>query len=860
MKHLPSAMLRRLRRSPRGVLIARIVRGTLYVKLGLALVLGLVTGLLYLRLSSGPLSFEGLSERVAAAIASRIGPGWTVALTTSAIELEDGALALRTAGLDIRNPDGLSVVRSPHAIVSVDTVGLMTGSLQPRSIEFRDLQVRAALNRDGSLTFVAAEGSEPQPGPPPAAPPSGAPPAASAPGPDASAVSSALASLFDLVLEPRGVVGALDRARIGNARLTLVDSDGRDRASFEHVRAMFERNGSDGRRFELQVDGSDGGWRIEGDLRTGGSGAREGTIKATGIPVADILLLSGRSKFPATTDVKLAVEANAALRNGRLPRLDARLATSSGILQIDDKDMPPIDVESASAEAVWDEPRRTLGLANVTFKSGRTDVRLRGEVAPTPESGWRLTASGRNASIRGPQAEDPAFAIDNIEGALKTVEGGLELEKLALQGPTLNVALTGAFGTLSDPMALRVKGRATRTDVRTALRLWPNAVVPNLRNYLVENLRAGTVEAVDLAVAMSGRDLIDATGVGPIPDDAVKIEFAIKSGELRVTEGLPPLSDISATGAATGTTATVTVPTAQVQMPEGRTLSLSDGSFRLPKIWSREAQASVTFKLEGGADGLGALLQAPLLQGMASVDLDPAAIKGRTDLRVTLGLPLKNMPKIANLPIAISGGIGGLTIDRAFGKERLENANLSVGYDRGNLGIRGEGKLWGVPASIDVRQQRNAAGEAVVSFTLDEAARARKGIGFGSQLAGPVPIRVALPLGKGAKPGAKIEADLTKAVVDNLVPGWVKPAGKPGKLSFLAATAAAPNGSSELREFTLDSGTAQMRGTLTLSAEGQLDRADLSSFKLSPGDDLKVLVERTGTIYHASIRGPVADA
>jgi hypothetical protein len=179
MKHLPSAVLRRLRGSRHRPLLGRILRGTLYVKLGLALVLGLLTGLLYLRLSSGPLSFEGLSDRVAAAVASRIGPGWSVALNTSAIELDESGLALTASGLEIRNPDGLVVVRSPHAIVSLDTLSLMTGGLQPRAIEFRDLQVRAGINRDGSLSFVAAEGSEPQavspPSPPPVAATAGTP-------------------------------------------------------------------------------------------------------------------------------------------------------------------------------------------------------------------------------------------------------------------------------------------------------------------------------------------------------------------------------------------------------------------------------------------------------------------------------------------------------------------------------------------------------------------------------------------------------------------------------------------------------------------------------------------------------------
>jgi hypothetical protein len=225
------------------------------------------------------------------------------------------------------------------------------------------------------------------------------------------------------------------------------------------------------------------------------------------------------------------------------------------------------------------------------------------------------------------------------------------------------------------------------------------------------------------------------------------------------------------------------------------------------------------------------------------------------DLRVGLTLSLKNVPRMADLPLRISGRIGDLTVEKVFGKERLDGANLELRYANGGVAIKGEGKLWGVPASIDVRQPKAVPGEAVVSFTLDDAARARRGMTFGQQLTGPVPVKVALPLGANARPGAKVEVDLTRAVVDNLVPGWVKPTGKPGKLSFFV-----PDGSTELREFALDSGTVQMRGTVTLSPEGQLDKADLTSFKLSPGDDMRVQLERAAGVYKVTVRGPVADA
>src|SRR3954470_4885448 len=511
MKHLPSAMLRRLRRSPRGVLIARIVRGTLYVKLGLALVLGLVTGLLYLRLSSGPLSFEGLSERVAAAIASRIGPGWTVALTTSAIELEDGALALRTAGLDIRNPDGLSVVRSPHAIVSIDAKSLLTGTLQPRAIEFRDLQVRAALNRDGSLSFVAAEGSEPQAVTSPA--PGGAPDQGSGSPPDSSSVVAlALGSLFDLVLEPRGVVGALDRARVTNARLALVDASGRERAAFSQVTGSFERAASGGRRFDFSLEGPRGRWQLNGDLK-GGTRHRGGSIAGPDVPLADLMLLSGLSNAPATTDLKLSGHAAAFISEGRLASFETQLTTDAGMVQIDDKDMPPIDVAAASAHGLWDEARRTFALDAIAFKSAETDIRLQAEIGAAPNGGWQLSVTGRDAVVRGPEPGEPPFAIDTIEARARGGgDGALVLEQLKLVGPTLDVTLEGTYGGAADPKALTVKGQARKTAARTALRLWPNAVVPKIRAYLVANLRSGSADLIDLSVALSGADLVKAVG------------------------------------------------------------------------------------------------------------------------------------------------------------------------------------------------------------------------------------------------------------------------------------------------------------------------------------------------------------
>ncbi len=67
----------------------------------------------------------------------------------------------------------------------------------------------------------------------------------------------------------------------------------------------------------------------------------------------------------------------------------------------------------------------------------------------------------------------------------------------------------------------------------------------------------------------------------------------------------------------------------------------------------------------------------------------------------------------------------------------------------------------------------------------------------------------------------------TKAGIDQLVPGWVKPAGRTAKLSFTMVEGA----STELRDLQLDSGATQMRGSATMTADGALDKADLSTLQ-----------------------------
>ena len=61
-------------------------------------------------------------------------------------------------------------------------------------------------------------------------------------------------------------------------------------------------------------------------------------------------------------------------------------------------------------------------------------------------------------------------------------------------------------------------------------------------------------------------------------------------------------------------------------------------------------------------------------------------------------------------------------------------------------------------------------------------------IDFGASVTGAIPVKVAGRVGDNAKDDRmNVEADLTPVKIDNLLPGWVKPAGKAGARHLHAA-------------------------------------------------------------------------
>ena len=834
--------------------LARIVRRAFYVKLSLVFAVLLVAGVAYLRLVAGPVSLQDYSQRVGDELASRLGPGWSVALSDTALQLQGAKPAIRAFGLKIRNPAGVLVVDAPYAVVSVDPRALLSGSLMPSEVDLRGLQLRAMLAADGTLSFVApsAEAASASPGVGPAPPleqPADTAAAERKPSPLSQAVSSLLAPL----LRPTSLIGALERAAVSDAKLTLVGQDGRERVAFNRVEALFERGGETARRLNVQLTGPRGFWSVGGEVRDEPDGKRLADLQATDVPLEDVLLLTGLSALPGRTDLKLSGSISAALVEGRLTVLDGRFESSAGIVQR--AGQPPLRVDRAAGQASWDEARRRLELPILSAKSGDTQVQLAGELVAAGDGGWQLKLGGRDSVVAGVTDRDPAFRVANLAAEVNFDERGIVVDKLSLEGDQLDVKIRGSSTAGPDGTGVRATVDAKDTNIRRFLRLWPDTVNPDLRAYLVANLQSGTVERMRLKAELGAPDLKAMTTDAPLPDPALSLTFSLSDARLTVMSGLPPLSRLSVEGKASGTKTSLASRGGQIELPGGRRLDFSDGSYVQTDLGQPGSIARIGFRLGGGADAVAAFLRSPVLREATAFDIDPASLKGKVDFKVSLPLDPKRIPRAADLPIVVGGTVTELSADRIMGRERLDGGNLTILYDSGALSVKGDGRIGGAPATFDIRQPRGGPGEITANVTLDEGARARRGLPSAPRLTGPVAVKVSAPFGGGKGP-ARLEADLARASVNELLPGWNKPAGRPGRAAFLI-----PDGDgAELKDFVLESGPVQVRGHVTLDKDGAFDKADFTTLKLSPGDDMRAQIERVPGTYRVTLRGNVGDA
>jgi hypothetical protein len=321
---------------------------------------------------------------------------------------------------------------------------------------------------------------------------------------------------------------------------------------------------------------------------------------------------------------------------------------------------------------------------------------------------------------------------------------------------------------------------------------------------------------------------------------------------------MPPITEADVKTMIKGRRVLVSVGRGVVDLGGGRKLTVSNGLFEVPDTHPKAPPARAQFRIDGPVPAALELLASERLRGQAAVPMESANSRGNLSGQVTVSLPITKDPPPGATQYAISLDVAGFVADKMVMGQKIEAQALKVSADNRGYQIRGDVRINGTPAALDYRKTAdNPEAEVQVRATLDEAARARFGFSTGPALAGPVPVKISGRIADNKDVRLTVEADLTPAKIDNLLPGWVKPAGRSNRATFTVLTR---EKTTRFEDVAIDGSGVNVRGSIELDEKGDLATANFPVFALSDGDKTSVKAERgSDNALRVSMRGDVYD-
>lgn len=852
---------------------------------GLAMVAMLA--LLYLanELDKGPIRIAGLGEQISAALQRRVSSGQIVEIGPASIEKSEHGPALALAGLSLKAQSGEVILSAPKAVVSLDPLALLTGSVTPKRLDVVGLALRLSILPDGTLAVSAGDkpfvlgpvmtrlpSTTPENAPgsaiaAPAAPaPANASPAALEDHAARAAMRPLARALRNLVQASTGAaspLGVLKQVGVRQGKLVFEDQLKGATTTFDDLDITMTRTGEQARLL-VSARGPNGRWSMQVDVSGAGEGYGATTqtldVRIDNLSFDDIAMIAGARERPVDLDSPFSMQLRlGASHDGEFTLARGAFKLGRGMLAIRDPDQEPILIESVTGAFQWDDERRQIVVEPTRIVTAQAEALMGGTIAPPLQEGgpWAIRlASAAPLRVHSDRKGETTreFARLSFEGHYEPDTYRLTIGAFKLAGPQMDMNISGHAILREGQRQLQLSLQSARTSVRAVLRVWPTGIAAHLRLWLLDHLQAGTLESGRMEVQLDEPDLIRLSQRVPIAADRIRGEYELSNAFVDYLPGAPPMRDLRGRAKFDAHRTEFTATGGHLQTAGRQRVDLTGGTFTTQFRAQGVNEAKIHARLAGSVDILAKMLGEPGIRQYVAINLDPSTLKGKFDGELNVGFLFGERTSDPATRITAEVNASQLSIERLFGKERLEGGTLKVNVDGQDVSAKGAGRIFGAPANLSIEKKGRGDVLGTIVATLDDAARRKMGWS-GDQISGPVQLKVAGPLGGGA-PKGMVELDLTRATIANVPQPLAKPPGRSAKASFNLSNR--PEGTS-LQGFSYQSGAVLARGVIELDKSGGFSSASLSTLKLSPGDDMRADIKTQGTRLQIVARGASLD-
>jgi hypothetical protein len=527
--------------------------------------------------------------------------------------------------------------------------------------------------------------------------------------------------------------------------------------------------------------------------------------------------------------------------SGDLLSLAASLQIGQGVIQPSPETLP-VPIRSAHSYFTYFPADQALQFDELKIESGWVSGTMEGRAALSGIEDGKLTELVGQMQVSDLQLNPGSLYDAPLEFAglfadfrLQTEPFRLQVGEMLVRDGETRVLLDGSAAADADGWTYALNGKVDEISVARIKELWPAAAPPKPREWVQENLFAGTLK--DARVALRGQ------GSGK---PFVHLDTSFSGVHVRFQKHMPPLQEASGHFNLHGTRLVAIASAGHVTADEGGEVDVAGTSFIIPDtsikgggpgIARVEASGSVTAALS--------LLNRPPLNVMSKAGLPVELADGTVRVAGTLSVPLRKGVAPDEIRYHYSGQLFDVESRVLVPGQEVRSELLTVEGDQSRVEIAGKASLSGVPLTAAWRQGIGAGSDptSFVNGTVALSENVLKTFNIG------LPTGTVFGEGTGRyslrlTPGVPPELTLTSALegIGLRIPSlsWRKPPDAAGLLDMVVTLRAQPS----VDRLRIDASGLTASGTVTTREDGSLERAAFSSVSL--GDWLNGPVEFTG--------------
>ncbi len=225
------------------------------------------------------------------------------------------------------------------------------------------------------------------------------------------------------------------------------------------------------------------------------------------------------------------------------------------------------------------------------------------------------------------------------------------VDGLTARGPTVDLAVKVETAPDGEGSSLKLNIDAGPSATSDLIRLWPQFINPDVREWCAQNLHGGRLQG-SLKADWTAADLDAMAHKRGLPRESLHGEFTTRDVGVDLLPGLPMMMTDEGKGSFTGHEFTVSGNHATMVLSPSRRVQANDLGFTVPDTTPRAiVDASAKAHMTGTADALADLLMREPLRRQAGLTLDPATVKGQAEGDLVLDLKLGKTARPGGHPV-----------------------------------------------------------------------------------------------------------------------------------------------------------------------------------------------------------------